>query len=272
MSHPLVSVMVITYNQSNYIADCIDSILLQDYPNIEIIIADDASTDGTQDILNEYLIKYSSIVTLKFSTENKGITHNSNLALSFCNGKYIAFTGGDDVFMPNKIAKQVDWLEANEERSLCGHDAIWIDEFGNSLDIRSSDLIPISTGRGCCGIINHGPPFPSSSMMFRSANIPEYGFHPKLAIISDWKFMIDIVSDNSIYGFIDGTYLQYRSHSNSITNQRSFKLYSDQFKTFLLSLWQYRGKYLICWATFFIFGVRRKIMKYFFTSWIHERR
>lgn len=263
MSHPLVSVMVITYNQSNYIADCIDSILLQDYPNIEIIIADDASTDGTQDILNGYLAKYSNIVTLRLSTENKGITHNSNLALSFCNGKYIAFTGGDDVFMPNKIAKQVDWLEANKERSLCGHDAIWIDEFGNDLDVCSSDLIPISTGRGCCGVIRHGPPFPSSSMMFRVDNIPKYGFHPKLAIISDWKFMIDIVSDGSIYGFIDGIYLQYRSHPNSVTNQNSFKLYRDQLNTFLLSVWQHRGKYSICWVTFFIFGVRRKISNFF---------
>jgi glycosyltransferase involved in cell wall biosynthesis len=263
MTHPLVSVIVITYNQSKYIAECIESIISQDYSNMEIIIVDDCSNDGSQEIINHYVKKYPSQVKVKYAKENKGITQNSNLGLSLCNGYFIAFTGGDDVFMPGKISKQIDWFKEDNTRSLCGHDAIWIDKDGNYLDKKSSDFIPISSGDGPCGIIKHGPPFPSSSMMFKASNIPEYFFHPKLRIISDWKFMIDIVSDNSSYGFIDGVYLKYRKHSKSITSQVSHIHYFDQLNTVILCLFHFKGKYLICWLAFFIYGFKRKILKIF---------
>ena len=263
MTYPLVSIVVVTYNQSKYIIECIESILLQDYPNKEIIVVDDCSTDNTKEILSEYIIKYHNILTVKFAPENKGITQNHNFGLSFCKGEYIAFTGGDDIFMPGKISKQVEWFSKDNQRSLCGHDAIWIDKDGNNLGVRSSELIPISSGKGPCGVIKHGPPFPSSSMMIRATNVPDYCFHPKLKIISDWKFMIDIVSDKSTYGYIDGIYLKYRRHSKSITSRIGFTHYSDQFNTFLLSLWHFKGKYLLCWIAFFIFGFRRKVSKNF---------
>ena len=56
-SPPLVSVLVVTYNQANYIEQTIDSLIQQDYPNVEIIVADDASTDGTADLIQRYLKK-----------------------------------------------------------------------------------------------------------------------------------------------------------------------------------------------------------------------
>ena len=265
-SLPLVSVMVITYNQSKFISKCLDSILSQDYPNFEVIIADDGSTDGTSNILNKYLKKYSGIVKVKYSKINKGITDNSNLALSFCKGEYIAFTGGDDIFMPRKISKQIDWFLENDKRSLCGHDAMWIDENGKNLNTKSSELIPISSGNGPAGIIKYGPPFPSSSMMFKSSKIPKYGFHPSISIISDWKFMIDIVSDSSAYGFIDGTFLKYRFHPQSVTNKMNIfesftKIFYDQVKIFILSMYQFNGKYFLFWLAFFVLGLFRKIKK-----------
>ena len=94
-----------TYNQKNYLKECIDSILSQDYENIEIIIADDYSKDGTQDMLKEYNQKYPNKFILKLSERNQGITKNSNLAHFACNGKYIAWMGGDDLMLPSKIIK-----------------------------------------------------------------------------------------------------------------------------------------------------------------------
>ena len=61
MTYPLVSIVVVTYNQSKYIIECIESILLQDYPNKEIIVVDDCSTDNTKEILSEYIIKYHKL-------------------------------------------------------------------------------------------------------------------------------------------------------------------------------------------------------------------
>jgi len=263
---PLVSIMVITYNQSEFISDCLDSIVSQDYQNIEVIVADDGSTDKTIEILNNYALKYAGIVKIKSSKTNKGITVNSNLALSFCKGEYIAFTGGDDVFMPGKISRQIEWFLENDKRSLCGHNAMWIDENGKDLNKNSSEIMPVSEGNGPSGIIKYGPPFPSSSMMFKASKVPEYGFHPKINIISDWKFMIDIVSDSSAYGFIDGTFLKYRHHPKSVTNQMNMleiftKIFFDQVRTFIFSIFQFKGKYSFFWVTFFVLGFFRKIKK-----------
>ena len=97
---PLVSVAVITYNQKSYLRDCVESILAQDYPNIEIVVADDCSTDGTQDMLHEYKKNHPGMFVLKFVEKNQGITPNSNLAYFSCTGRYIAWIGGDDLMLP----------------------------------------------------------------------------------------------------------------------------------------------------------------------------
>ena len=106
---PLVSVAIITYNQKEYLRECIESILEQDYDNIEIVVSDDCSTDGTQEMLKEYDRKYPNKFVLKLSDKNQGITQNSNLAHFACSGKYIAWMGGDDLMLPEKIKKKDLW-------------------------------------------------------------------------------------------------------------------------------------------------------------------
>ncbi len=99
---PLVSVAVITYNQKEFLRECIESILAQDYPNLEIVIADDASSDGTQDMLRDYDVQFPDKFVLKLAGRNQGITANSNEAHFACTGKYIAWMGGDDLMLPGK--------------------------------------------------------------------------------------------------------------------------------------------------------------------------
>ena len=119
---PLVSVAVITYNQDKFIRECLDSILNQEYPNFEIIVADDCSNDNTFKILEEYVNKYPNKVKILKSEKNNGITSNSNLAYFACSGKYISWIGGDDLMLPNKLIKQVDFMENNKkvlDRHVC---------------------------------------------------------------------------------------------------------------------------------------------------------
>lgn len=120
-SYPLVSVAIITYNQKEYLRECIESILLQNYPNLQIVVADDCSSDGTQDLLLRYSQQYPNVFTLKLSEKNLGITANSNLAHFACRGKYIFWMGGDDLMLPGKIAKQVEYMENNPDCTLCYH-------------------------------------------------------------------------------------------------------------------------------------------------------
>jgi glycosyltransferase involved in cell wall biosynthesis len=120
MNNPLFSVEVLTYNQEEYIAQTLDSILLQEhnYP-YEIIIGDDYSTDGTRKILLDYKKKYPDIIVLLLNEQNMGIIGNYFNVLSNARGKYIMECGGDDYWLPGKVAMQIEFMEKNPETGMC---------------------------------------------------------------------------------------------------------------------------------------------------------
>ena len=125
MSEVLVSISCITYNHSAYIRQCLDGMLMQQTTfDFEILIHDDCSTDGTDDIIREYASKYPQIIKPLFEEENQyqqgkpigTVVWN----LPRAKGKYIALCEGDDYWTdPLKLQKQVDFMEANEEYGLC---------------------------------------------------------------------------------------------------------------------------------------------------------
>ena len=120
---PLVSICCITYNHSDYIKDAIEGFLMQKttFP-FEVIIHDDASTDGTTEIIRDYVSKYPDLINAIFQTENqyskkRGIT--VRFVYPVTRGKYIALCEGDDYWTDQyKLQKQVDFLEANQEYGL----------------------------------------------------------------------------------------------------------------------------------------------------------
>ena len=107
IDQPLVSVFLPTYNQDLYVAESINSVLSQDYENIEIIVGDDFSQDKTWDIVLELQARYSSKIKVFRNERNLGITGNCNEILKRCTGMYVAFFSGDDLLNPGKISKQV---------------------------------------------------------------------------------------------------------------------------------------------------------------------
>ena len=138
-----VSVLVITYNQRNYIEKCLDSILSQEtHFGFEILIHDDASTDGTQDIINSYLNKYENIKAV-LQTENqfsKGKVHPDEALFSLVQGKYTCIVEGDDCWCDNtKLQKQYEALESHADCSMCVHKFRLIDSNGTDLDSVKGD-------------------------------------------------------------------------------------------------------------------------------------
>ena len=121
--HPTVSVVMITYNHENYIRQAIEGVLMQKTLfRYELIIGEDCSTDKTRQICFEYKNKYPDQIKLLLPQTNQGIMQNFYSTLRESNGKYVALCEGDDYWTdPFKLQKQVDFLEANEEYSLCFH-------------------------------------------------------------------------------------------------------------------------------------------------------
>jgi glycosyltransferase involved in cell wall biosynthesis len=130
MSAPLVSVVMATYNGARFLPLQLDSILGQTYPNLEIIVVDDASQDATRDILADYQRRDSRIRVLH-ALENRGVVATFEEALGHAAGEFVAFSDQDDIFHPEKIARQVEHLQANSAADLCLSDLSVIDDEGH---------------------------------------------------------------------------------------------------------------------------------------------
>ena len=122
----LVSVCCMTYNHVSFIRQCLDGFMMQKCSfSFEVLIHDDASTDGTQDIIREYVTRYPNIIKPIYQKENqysKGIDPNVKYNFSRAKGKYIAMCEGDDYWTdPYKLQKQVDFLESHPDYVMCSH-------------------------------------------------------------------------------------------------------------------------------------------------------
>ena len=108
ISDPLVSIIIPVYNGARYVKKAIDSALKQDYPNFEIIVVDDGSTDNTEQIASSFgeKVKY-------FKKNNGGVASALNYAISKAQGSYISWLSHDDIYLPYKISKQISFLREN---------------------------------------------------------------------------------------------------------------------------------------------------------------
>ena len=129
---PMISVCLLTYNQEDYIRECLDSILMQNVScKYEIVVGDDCSTDSTQEILREYEKRFPNIFHMILRDKNVGITNNLYDVLMNCKGKYIAGLEGDDYWIDeNKLQIQFDFLETHKEYIGCSHAVKMVDELG----------------------------------------------------------------------------------------------------------------------------------------------
>jgi glycosyltransferase involved in cell wall biosynthesis len=129
---PTISVIIPTYNRAHLIGASIASVLAQTYTNFELIVVDDGSTDDTEQQVhgfNDPRINY-------INQENKGRSHARNCALDLARGRYIAFLDSDDLFLPDKLALQVAYLDSHPHVGMVYTSAYCIDYSGNALSDR----------------------------------------------------------------------------------------------------------------------------------------
>lgn len=189
MNNLLVSISCITYNHASYIRECLDGFLMQQCNfSFEVLIHDDASTDGTQEIIKEYQEKYPDIIKPIFQVENqyskglRGVMARFNFPRA--QGKYIALCEGDDYWAdPLKLQRQVDFMEENEDYIGCFTNAIVKDKIKNKV-YHYNDVYKLKEG-----VVNNdlifkygGGIYPTASLLCR--NKIDYNFfinHPKIS-------------------------------------------------------------------------------------------
>jgi glycosyltransferase involved in cell wall biosynthesis len=132
VEYPLVSIGMPIYNEAKFIETSIKSILSQDYPNLEIIISDNASTDGTLAICQRLVGKQGNVCIHGFPT-NRGAAENFRYVLNAANGKYFMWASGHDLWESNLVSENVALLETVPTAVVAFGSSVWIDENGQQL-------------------------------------------------------------------------------------------------------------------------------------------
>lgn len=124
--NPKVSIVLPVFNAGIYLKDCLESLLNQTYKDFELIIVDDCSTDNSYQILKQYSLKYRKIRLFR-NNKNKGVSETVKKAISFSRGDYLARMDADDISLPTRIEKQLNYLENNPGTVAVGGQCFMID-------------------------------------------------------------------------------------------------------------------------------------------------
>ena len=219
MNEIVVSVVMITYNQEEYIKEAIEGVLLQEFNgNIELIIADDNSPDCTPENVKQCIEKNTKkniIIKYTRHSKNKGMMGNFQWALKECEGKYIAMCEGDDYWTdPLKLQKQVDFLEENEDYVLCYH-RVGVERDGVSME-DENDVSEIRFGKilnkediGIMDLLSLGNFIHTCSVMFRNT-IQSFPYEFFKSPVGDYLLYILLTKDGGKVGKINEAMGVYR--------------------------------------------------------------
>lgn len=221
---PLISIIIPTYNRENTIERAIRSASIQTYPNLEIIIVDDASTDNTKDKVKQ--IKDKRIVYLSHKT-NKGASTARNTGIKKARGEYIAFLDSDDQWLAQKLEKQIAVLKRNPDCSVsyCRYYIVK----GKKKKLSVWPEIKKYQGR-----INKqlliGNFITTSSTLLKKKILEKSGlFDEKLPAYQDWEFFLR-VSKFVNFAFVDEPLLnQYQDEKDRISANREKRIQSIKY-------------------------------------------
>ncbi|AFM39690.1 glycosyl transferase [Desulfosporosinus acidiphilus SJ4] len=210
MLPPKVSVVIPTYNHARYLPYALESVLQQSYPNLEVLVVDDGSTDGTSELMKPYLPKIRYLFK-----ENKGTPSTLNLGLLHSTGKYICWLSADDAFLGDKVAKQVALMESEPSFGFSYTSFIVMDGNGHVQYEVNSPYYPDKKEmvknlfQGC--FIN------GSSVMMRSSALKQIGnFDENLPQAHDYDLWFRFLRAYNC-GFLNDYLLAYRWHGGNMS-------------------------------------------------------
>lgn len=226
---PLVTVIVPSYNHAAYITQTLESIFIQSYKNIELIVIDDNSQDNSVEVINNILLKHNfNFITHKI---NKGLSYTLNEAIRISKGKYISAIASDDYWPDYKIAKQVEVLESNPEYAVCFGKQVG---FNNTGKLKEYENAKYRSGYIFNELITWKFSIPALTVMIRKSVFDVVGLYDPSIAIEDWYMWLKISKKYPIY-FLNEVLGFYRLHENNMSKKL---LWMINEKRKILDLWQ----------------------------------
>ncbi len=225
-AYPLVSVRIPLYNHENYIKQCLDSIVDDPYPNKEIVIIDDGSTDRSRYVVEEWIRDNIHKIRIHFiSRENRGITSTLNELNSLCSGEFIAGVASDDYLLKGAIGERVEYMRQTLSDAIFA-DCIVVDESGavifNSAltDIYRVDIDKYFNFESLRREIVNNWSVPGSTLMVRRSIYNEYRYDEN-SIVEDYDFFLFLVAKNKL-SFFNKKVSAYRIHKTNSHKHHSY--------------------------------------------------
>jgi len=209
--HPTISVIIPTYNRANFICETIDSVLNQTYQDYEIIVVDDGSTDDTKQVLSKY---GNRIIYIYQENQQVGAARNNGIRHS--KGKYIALLDSDDVWLPQKLEKDIACFELDSRIGLVYSDVIYISSDGAALYKRK---LKCPTGDILKSIVLQNFVVLSTAIVRRECfeKVGMFSTDREMSGSEDAEMWIRIASQY-YFGYIDEITTKYRMHQTSMTS------------------------------------------------------
>lgn len=225
-SQPLVSVVIPCYNHEEFVQDAIQSVIDQDYKNIELIIIDDGSQDSSvlkiQEMMESCKKRFGRFEFR--SRTNIGLSATLNEALEWCEGTYFSAIASDDIMLPKKTEIQVDFLEKNID---------YVAVFGGVKIINNNkEIINEQLNKdkqySFKEIIMHEHDLPAPTQMIRLITIKKVGGYDSRLFIEDWYMWLKLSEKGNIF-YISEVFALYRQHDNNISHNLQ-EMHQGRFK------------------------------------------
>ncbi|WP_131538478.1 glycosyltransferase family 2 protein [Pedobacter nototheniae] len=225
----LLTVLMPVHNGEKYLKETINSILNQTLTKFEFLIINDGSIDRSEEIINSFT---DPRITYIKNEQNKGIVATLNIGLELSRGKYIARIDADDIALPTRLEKQMDYMQSNPSCKMCGSQAIAINENGEKMyklrrpffseEIKVNHLFRNS--------------FIHPSVMFDSKIAKEFKYDIEYQYAEDYYLFSQIALNYEVAN-LNENLLLYRIHAENITSKKRVEMNQSEMKTinYLLS-------------------------------------
>ncbi len=213
---PRVSVVMVTYNHERFIRQAIEGVVNQKARfGVELLIGEDCSTDHTRDIVREYAARYPHVVKAHLPEKNQGAAANFRHTLQRAQGEYIAFCEGDDFWTdPDKLQRQVDFLDAHPDCALCHHRVTYLeDATGKSLLEFPPEEKRKERTEG--HELAQGNFIQNCAQLIRRRLLPDLGAEFEHLKLGDWPLSV-LLSQRGWIGYLDRNMATFRLHGGGI--------------------------------------------------------
>jgi glycosyltransferase involved in cell wall biosynthesis len=217
------SIVTISFNQARFLEQAIRSVVEQDYPNIEYVVVDPGSTDGSREIIERYRGKITKVIF----EPDQGPADGLNKGFAVATGDIYGFLNSDDVLLPNTIKKVAEFFRQHPNLDVVSGDALILNAEGKTVRISHSDPFSLrATAYGCCVLMQ------ASTFFKRDAYQLSGGFNIDNRSNWDGELFVDMAHKGAKFGLINDAWGGYRVHAESITGSKkldaSIQIYGER--------------------------------------------